>query len=390
MFRIIKVQLLNRAQNFLGRSLRPAPVRRAFSDTAVVRQIKRDKLIGLWLLGCSGTVVGAVVLGGVTRLTESGLSMVDWNLIKGMRPPRTAGEWESMFDRYKQFPEYELLHQDFTLSDFKRIFYMEYIHRMWGRGVGLAFYIPAAIFWYRGWFSRGMKIRSVLWGGLILGQGLLGWWMVKSGLKRIEKSDTNTVPRVSQYRLASHLGLALFLYTLMFYNALRKLLPQATATISLTKQVKRLKQGSHSLLVLTFVTALSGALVAGLDAGLVYNSFPKMGEKWIPDDILALKPVLKNLFENPTTTQFNHRVLGSTVLGAVAFVWSVARPIGLPLRARIAVNCLAGMAVLQVALGVGTLLAYVPTYLAATHQMGSVSLLTITIWLMQEIRRIVK
>ena len=142
--------------------------------------------------------------------------------------------------------------------------------------------------------------------------------------------------------------------------------------------------------MLTFLTALSGALVAGLDAGLVYNSFPKMADKWIPEDMLVMKPRVKNIFENPTTTQFNHRILGTTVLGMVAFVWSVARPIGLPPRVRLAVNCLAGMAVLQVTLGITTLLTYVPTYLAATHQMGSVSLLSITVWLMQEIKRVVK
>ena len=235
-----------------------------------------------------------------------------------------------------------------------------------------------------------MKKRSVFWGSLILAQGLLGWWMVKSGLRKIDKDDTNTVPRVSQYRLAAHLGLALFLYTLLFYNALKKLLPETAATVTLTKQVRRLKQSSHSLLVLTFLTALSGALVAGLDAGLVYNSFPKMADKWIPEDMLVMKPRVKNIFENPTTTQFNHRILGTTVLGMVAFVWSVARPIGLPPRVRLAVNCLAGMAVLQVTLGITTLLTYVPTYLAATHQMGSVSLLSITVWLMQEIKRVVK
>ncbi|KAI6646159.1 Cytochrome c oxidase assembly protein COX15-like [Oopsacas minuta] len=389
MFHISSLRQLNKIPVLLGRSLRTPALRKSFSSE-VAKQSKQDRAIGWWLLGCSGMVMGAVLLGGVTRLTESGLSMVEWNLIKGMRPPRSEEEWNTMFEKYKQFPEYQLLHQDFTLSDFKRIFYMEYAHRMWGRTIGLAFYIPAAIFWYKGWFSRPMKIRSVFWGSLILGQGLLGWWMVKSGLKQIDENDTNAVPRVSQYRLAAHLGLALFLYTLIFYNALKKLLPQSSTTISLSKQVKRLKQGSHTLLLLTYVTALSGALVAGLDAGLVYNSFPKMANKWIPDDILALNPKIKNIFENPTTTQFNHRVLGTTVLGMVAFVWSVARPIGLPPRARLAVNCLAGMAVLQVTLGISTLLAYVPTYLAATHQMGSVSLLSLTVWLMQEIRRIIK
>ena len=388
MFRILNLKQMNRIPTLLGRPLRSPVIRKSFSSE--VKQEKINRAIGWWLLGCSGMVVGAVLLGGVTRLTESGLSMVDWNLIKGMRPPRSEEEWNAMFERYKQFPEYQLIHQDFTLSDFKRIFYMEYTHRMWGRSVGLAFYIPAAVFWYKGWFSGAMKKRSVFWGSLILAQGLLGWWMVKSGLRKIDKDDTNTVPRVSQYRLAAHLGLALFLYTLLFYNALKKLLPETAATVTLTKQVRRLKQSSHSLLVLTFLTALSGALVAGLDAGLVYNSFPKMADKWIPEDMLVMKPRVKNIFENATTTQFNHRILGTTVLGMVAFVWSVARPIGLPPRVRLAVNCLAGMAVLQVTLGITTLLTYVPTYLAATHQMGSVSLLSITVWLMQEIKRVVK
>ena len=381
-------RLLNRNSLPLH-SIRFPAVRRSFSNE-FLKQSRADRVIGWWLLGCSGMVVGAVILGGVTRLTESGLSMVDWNLIKGMRPPRSEEEWNAMFERYKQFPEYQLIHQDFTLSDFKRIFYMEYTHRMWGRSVGLAFYIPAAIFWYKGWFNRGMKVRSVIWGSLILAQGLLGWWMVKSGLKKIKEDDVNTVPRVSQYRLVTHLGLALFLYSLLFHNALYRLLPRSAATLTLTKQVNKLKHGSHGLLMLAFFTALSGAFVAGLDAGLVYNSFPKMGNKWIPDDILAMKPVVRNFFENPTTVQFNHRVLGSSLLAAVALLWSIARPIGLPPRVRLAVNCLAGMAMVQVVLGISTLLSYVPTHLAASHQLGSVSLLSITVWLMQEVKRVVK
>lgn len=345
-----------------------------------------ERVMGRWLLACSGMVAGAVILGGVTRLTESGLSMVDWHLVKEMKPPGTQDEWEAEFHKYQQFPEFKILNHDMTLSEFKFIWYMEYSHRMWGRAVGLAYILPAVYFWRKGWFTRGMKGRVLGLCGFVCFQGLLGWYMVKSGLE--EKPDSYDVPRVSQYRLAAHLGSALVLYCASLWTGLSLLLPKHK--LIETSQLLKLRKFTHGTAGLVFLTALSGAFVAGLDAGLVYNSFPKMGERWIPDDLLAFSPTLKNIFENPTTVQFDHRILGISSVAAITALYYYSRRIPLPRRARLAVNSLIAVAYLQVTLGISTLLLYVPTSLAATHQSGSLALLSMAIWLMNELRRLPK
>uniref|UniRef100_A0A8B9NKT9 Cytochrome c oxidase assembly protein COX15 homolog n=1 Tax=Accipiter nisus TaxID=211598 RepID=A0A8B9NKT9_9AVES len=300
--------------------------------------------VGRWLLACSGAVAGAVVLGGVTRLTESGLSMVDWHLVKEMKPPRTQQEWEAEFQKYQQFPEFKILNHDMTLTEFKFIWYMEYSHRMWGRVVGLAYILPAAYFWQKGWLSRPMKGCVLALCGLVCFQGLLGWYMVKSGLE--EKPDSYDIPRVSQYRLAAHLGSALVLYSASLWTGLSLLLPRHK--LPETHQLLRLRRYAHGTAALIFLTALSGAFVAGLDAGLVYNSFPKMGDHWIPDDLLAFSPVLRNIFENPTTVQFDHRILGIASVTAVTALYLFSRKIPLPRRTRMAVTSLLAVACMQV------------------------------------------
>ncbi|XP_060097873.1 cytochrome c oxidase assembly protein COX15 homolog isoform X2 [Heteronotia binoei] len=346
----------------------------------------RDRTVGCWLLICSGTVAGAVVLGGITRLTESGLSMVDWHLVREMKPPQTQQEWEAEFQKYQQFPEFKILNHDMTLTEFKFIWYMEYSHRMWGRLVGLAYIIPAAYFWRKGYLNRSLKSRVLALCGLVCFQGLLGWYMVKSGLE--EKTDSHDIPRVSQYRLAAHLGSALVLYCASLWTGLSLLLPQHK--LPETHQLLRLRRFTYGTAGLVFLTAISGAFVAGLDAGLVYNSFPKMGERWIPDDLLAFSPRLKNFFENPTTVQFDHRILGISSITAITGLYLLSRKIPLPQRTRMAMVSLLAVAYLQVGLGISTLLLYVPTPLAATHQSGSLILLSVALWLIHELRRIPK
>ncbi|XP_051946428.1 cytochrome c oxidase assembly protein COX15 homolog [Xyrauchen texanus] len=345
-----------------------------------------DRLVGRWLVGCSGLVLGAVILGGVTRLTESGLSMVDWHLVKEMKPPRSQAEWEAEFSKYKQFPEFKIMNHDMTLTEFKFIFYMEWGHRMWGRLVGLAYILPTVYFWRRGYFNRSMKARVVGLCGFVFFQGLLGWYMVKSGLE--EKSESYDIPRVSQYRLAAHLGSALLLYCASLWTGLTLMLPANKFPDSRrVLQLRRFAKGTGGLV---FLTALSGAFVAGLDAGLVYNSFPKMGERWIPDDLLAFSPAFKNVFENPTTVQFDHRILGVCSVTAITGLYFFSRRMHLPPRTKTAIGCLTAMAYTQVALGISTLLLYVPTPLAAKHQSGSVALLTFAIWVLAELRKVVK
>lgn len=345
---------------------------------------KGRKAVGYWLLGCSGMVFVAVVLGGVTRLTESGLSMVTWKLL-GEKMPRSHQEWVEEFERYQQFPEFKLKNKDMTLGEFKMIWFMEYGHRQWGRLIGAFYAIPAVYFWSRGYLDRGMKIRTVAFGALIAAQGLMGWYMVKSGLEDRfhEESD---VPRVSQYRLASHLGFAFVLYSLFLWSALDKLLPAQKLLGQIPAATFKFKGLAHATKAAVFVTAMSGALVAGLDAGLVYNSFPKMADRWIPSDILAMSPTLRNFTENPTTVQFDHRVLGTATLTLITGMFMISRRRVLPPRAYKAASAVAAMGWLQVLLGITTLLTYVPVPLAASHQSGSLLLLSFAIWLTHEMK----
>nr|AGV76857.1 cytochrome c oxidase assembly protein COX15 [Sparus aurata] len=345
-----------------------------------------NRILGRWLVGCSGLVVGAVVLGGVTRLTESGLSMVDWHLVREMKPPQTQAEWEAEFSKYQQFPEFKIMNHDMTLSEFKFIFFMEWGHRMWGRLVGLAYVLPTIYFWRKGYFNRSMKGKVLGLCGFVFFQGLLGWYMVKSGLE--EKPESYDIPRVSQYRLSAHLGSALLLYCASLWTGLTLLRP--AHKLAETKNLLQLRRFAKGTGGLVFLTALSGAFVAGLDAGLVYNSFPKMGERWVPDDLLAFSPALKNFFENPTTVQFDHRILAISSLTAITGLFLFSRRMVLPRRARMAINLLTTMAYAQVALGISTLLLYVPTPLAATHQSGSVALLSLAIWVLAELRKMPK
>ncbi|KAK3780862.1 hypothetical protein RRG08_019813 [Elysia crispata] len=347
-----------------------------------------QKIVGTWLVGCAGMCFGAVILGGVTRLTESGLSMVDWQLVKDMKPPGSEAEWIAEFERYKQFPEYQQIsnQKEMTLSDFKFIFYMEWGHRMWGRTTGMVFLLPALYFLRKGWVSKALKPRLAAFAALLGFQGFLGWYMVKSGLE--EKPGPNDVARVSQYRLAAHLGSAFILYTLFLWQGLSHLL--TPIQLPDVKSITRLRGLAHGVMTAVFVTALSGAFVAGLDAGLTYNSYPKMADKWIPDDLWAFSPKWKNIFENPTTVQFNHRHLAESTVVLIGGFWWMSRKAPMHPRARLAVNLLLGMAFGQATLGVTTLLTYVPTPVAAVHQSGSLVLLSFAVWVAHELRRLPK
>ncbi|XP_061390253.1 cytochrome c oxidase assembly protein COX15 homolog [Musca vetustissima] len=360
-----------------------APIVRICHSQSQQITVQGEKAVGKWLMVCGGMVYLAVALGGVTRLTESGLSMVTWKLL-GEKFPTTQAEWEEEFRLYQQYPEFKMKNQNMTVDEFRRIFWMEYIHRMWGRAIGAVFLLPAIYFWSKGRLNSTTKKFVLLMGSLIGAQGLMGWYMVKSGLEnRFE--DVNDVPRVSQHRLAAHLGVAFVLYTLFLSQGLKKLLPAEqfpTASLS-TLRFKRFAYAAKGLI---FLTAFSGAFVAGLDAGLVYNSFPKMGDKWLPDDLLAFQPINKNITENPTTVQFNHRILGVTTLTLVSAMWLLSRRTRLPKRAYWAMNSAALVAWLQVTLGISTLLNHVPVHLAAAHQSGSLLLLSFAVWLCHEMR----
>lgn len=355
----------------------------AAAEATLEAPAAQSKWIGRWLGTCAGMCFGAVVIGGLTRLTESGLSMVHWSAF-GERPPLTREEWEKEFEKYKEFPEYKQLKKGISLEEFKFIWHMEYGHRMWGRLIGAAFIVPAAIFWRKGFFNSAMKKRVLFFGTLLGCQGLLGWYMVKSGLEDRFHGESD-VPRVSQYRLAAHLGSAFVLYSLFFWTSLNFLHP--AQAMNVTKAAMKFKRLAHATKGLIFLTAMSGAFVAGLDAGLVYNSYPLMAGRLIPEDLLALSPKLRNFTENPTTVQWDHRNMAHLTGACATAVWLFSRRLNLPPRAHLAANALFGMVCLQMSLGIATLLFYVPTPLASSHQAGSLALLSTALWLSHELKK---
>ena len=251
-----------------------------------------------------------------------------------------------------------------------------------------------------------MKIRTVIFGSLLGFQGLLGWYMVKSGLEEVKKPSSaiqNSIqiplvqhePRVSQYRLAAHLCTAMIFYSLLFWNALTNLVPSPSPASSLattTPQalLSKLRRFTMTNKLLVFLTALSGAFVAGLDAGLVYNTWPKMADRWIPSDLFSQSPVWKNFFENTTTVQFDHRHLAEATAVLILATWAYSLKLNLPPRVRLASHAVALAVVAQATLGICTLLYHVPTELASAHQAGGLTTLTLILWLSKELSGLVK
>lgn len=327
----------------------------------------RQHAIAYWLLAVCVMIYVMVILGGVTRLTYSGLSMVDWKPLTGWLPPMTDEAWRAAFADYQRFPEYRDINAGMTLGAFKGIFLMEYFHRLWGRLIGLAFLIPFVVFLIRGWI--GPRLLPRLLAMFVLGglQGALGWYMVKSGL--IDRPD------VSPYRLTAHLGLALIVYAYILWVALGLLFPAGDG-----KRTSPIKGYARGLVALVFLTILSGGFVAGNDAGLVYNTFPTMNGEWWPKDLFAIDPFIANFFEDVTTVQFDHRVMALVTATLIVVFWARSRGVALAPRARWAADLLVVMVLVQVFLGIATLLLVVPVPLAATHQAGAVALLTLALW----------
>ena len=331
------------------------------------------KVIAVWLYAVAAMVFAMIVLGGVTRLTQSGLSMTEWWPVTGWLPPLDAAAWEKMFAAYQASPQYKKLNAGMTIGEYEMIFWLEYLHRLWGRIIGVAFLVPLVIFVAKGWVGRPLAIR--LFGLFVLGglQGGLGWYMVMSGL--VDE------PRVSQYRLAAHLGLGVVIFAAILWTALDLRATGTTTTGGApAAPPRRLRRGALALVFLVFVTQLSGAFVAGLHAGLIYNTFPLMDGRWVPDAAFRLRPLHLNFFEDVATVQFDHRLLATLVVAATAWFWWRARGAALAANPRLAVNLLAVAAALQASLGIATLLLVVPVPLAALHQAGAVALLAAALW----------
>ncbi len=330
--------------------------------------------VARWLLVCCALVFAMVVLGGFTRLSGSGLSMVEWRPIMGVLPPMSDAEWQRVFELYQQTPEFIKVNSTMDVRGFKGIFWLEYLHRLLGRLLGLVFLLPMIYFVAR----KYIKARELPWYLLMLSlggaQGLIGKIMVESG-----QVDA---PHVSPYRLAVHLGAAFTVYAMMYWRALSLLHPVAAGS----------RHGWYSrtlaLTTLIGITILSGAFVAGLKAGLIYNTFPMMGTYWIPPGLLALDPWWRNIFENMATVQFDHRLLAISTFAMVLLYWWRSRGAALPARAARARNALLHTAVLQVGLGIATLLLQVPTVLAVTHQAVALLLFTVALFLLHELRKV--
>ena len=324
----------------------------------------------MWLLLCAAVIFGMILLGGVTRLTNSGLSMVEWKPLMGVVPPLSEQAWQETFEKYRQYPEYQKINRGMSLEDFKYIFMYEYLHRVLGRLIGVLYFLPMMFFLLKGRVRKGLAPR--LWLLFVMGgfQGLLGWYMVKSGLV-----DN---PRVSQYRLTAHLGVAVAIYAYMLWLAFSLLL-RPTGTRG--GEGKALGRWALLLLGLVYLMILSGGLVAGTDAGFSYNTWPLMGPTFVPEAAYAGTPVWLNAFEDVTTIQFNHRMFAYLLFVALhVFAFFVLRTAG-ERSTRIGVLLVVIALWVQVVLGISTLLLHVPVPLAAAHQGGAVVLLSAMVYL---------
>ncbi len=325
--------------------------------------------VATWLFVCTFLVFAMVIIGGLTRLTQSGLSMVEWEPIMGTIPPISDSDWNDVFDKYKTSPEYQKVNFGMSLSEFKEIFWLEYIHRVFGRLIGLVFFIPFIYFLIRKKIDASLTLR--LAGIFALGglQAGMGWYMVKSGLV----DD----PRVSQFRLTSHLGLAILIFGALLWTALSVMYPSKA---NVSPHQKNVLIFSRILNGLIFVMILSGGFVAGIRAGLAYNTFPLMGDGFIPPDIFVLTPWWQNFFSNMATVQFDHRLLAYTLSILIpVFWWKVNRRDVSP-RAKLAVNVLLGLFILQIIIGISTLLLHVPVAFASAHQATAVLVFGTSLW----------
>jgi len=351
-----------------------------------------ERVVGAWLVGGCAWVFSMVVLGGVTRLTRSGLSMTDWKF-QWESPPLCAEDWAREFAKYRASPEFRLSNASMTVDEYKFIFWMEYGHRMWGRGLGVYFALPLCAFLAKGWITKRLGARLVSFFGLGAAQGAIGWWMVKSGLTLDAENPLN-VPRVSPYRLATHLTGAFTIYTAMLWTTFSVLFPETNSKgggggvekNAANAAATSLRRKAFPLAGLIAVTALSGAYVAGLDAGRAYNTFPLMDGKVVPELYWSQfeEKGWRNFFENPAAVQFDHRAFAFLTLASTsATLASTSKTAmrALPKRATFFLHATAGLVTAQVALGIATLLCHVPVSLGSAHQANALLVFTAAVGL---------
>jgi len=336
-----------------------------------MREKNPNKYVCIWLASCCFLIFLMIIIGGITRLTDSGLSIVEWHPLTGLLPPINSNAWNEVFSQYQKTPEFQLLNPSMSIQEFKPIFWMEYLHRMWGRMLAIIYLLPMIFFIATRRIQR--KIYPHLLIIFLLGffQGLLGWFMVKSGL--VDRPD------VSHYRLTVHLMLAIFIYSYLFWIFLKVYRPDNRVIVS--KKTIFIRKLSTIVLVLILTTLASGGLVAGLDAGSIYNTFPLMGDSLIPSEVMVLKPWFTNFGENVVTVQLQHRILGVITSIFVILLWIKAKATNVTNGMNLVINCLAVMTGLQIILGITTLVLASPIILASLHQANSIIVLTLSIWL---------
>jgi heme a synthase len=347
----------------------------ATSDLPMIGTIDANTRTGpvrLWLYAVAALVLGMVLVGGTTRLTESGLSITEWKLVTGVVPPLSQPAWQAEFEKYQAIPQYREMNSGMSLEAFKAIYWWEWAHRLLGRVIGVAFLLPFLFFLWRGWIAPAL--RPWLWFIFGLGalQGAVGWWMVASGLaERVE---------VSQYRLATHLLLACLIYVELIFTARRMDAPAgAVSQLPDGRRGARIRAGAIALVVLVLAQIYLGALVAGLRAGHAYNTWPLIDGALVPDAARLFfdTPLWRNFFENVLTVQFDHRMLAYAIfVVALLHALDVSGTIK-DRRARIGAFVLFAAVVLQMALGIATLVWVVPLSLGLLHQAGAMLVLTI-------------
>ena len=329
-------------------------------------QISHRKQVVGWLVVCGILVFCMIIVGGATRLTHSGLSIVEWEPIVGTIPPLNDTDWNQVFDEYKGSPEYQLINFGMSLDEFKVIFWWEYFHRLLGRLIGFVFFVPFLFFLLTRRLNAeltGRLLGIFALGGL---QGGMGWYMVASGL--VDE------PNVSQYRLTAHLGIAFLIFGAITWTAMSVLYPSKT---NLSVPVRSMYKISVAVSATLFLMVLSGGFVAGLQAGLIYNTFPLMGNSFIPPNLFALTPFWTNFFDNMTTVQFDHRIIAYILAIMIPIFWFKLRRRDVSNRTKTLSNLLLGLLALQIVLGVTTLIYHVPTVLGVAHQaIGSLLFIT--------------
>ena len=323
-----------------------------------------DRSLRRWLVATAISVVATIAVGGATRLTESGLSITEWRPVTGVIPPLNAAAWQEAFEQYRLIPEAQTVHAGITLDQFKNLYWWEWAHRLSGRVVGLVVAIPFLLFWNRGWIRPSLFPRFLALPLLVGAQGALGWYMVRSGLS----GRTS----VSPYRLVAHLSLALLIFGIAVRTAAALGRRRGEGSLRAPRAVRTTVVLLTTAVVLTMI---SGGFVAGLDAGRIFNEFPLMGGKLVPDGYDAVSG-FRNWFENPIAAQFNHRVLAVLLALATWWAWLIAEQ-RWPPHLRGWMRLAAIVALLQVSLGITTLLLAAPVGIAMAHQLGAVALFAV-------------